>query len=434
MINTKKVLLTIQNSATGPFEANYAIVNERVRLYIPRQANAGSSIHKAFTKELESAMEGQLFDCQLVEVGDEYDEYSSRVAMLGQDKASYEDNRYIKGVFTLSNDILRFFNSVWDIESPMGNNGQQVITFATKEERHQLIDLSDAISLGIERGYKQSYSKIRYEAHSSVAFLLHFKQAAPREEILQLMEAITDYYSLFCKKFIRVETIRLRVTPEHQVGYFGDPAGNGNERHHFANRLIEQRDIDQYSDQPLIDWVAQYEKCKICIGLMKDAEKVSDEQLRFICYSRALEVFHKELFINDDKAPVTYFDDLFDFVSVNKLSKVERKDFGSSKITLAHRLYDLARYAYPILSDGDFRLVFGHIILEGRIQQLADTRNYLIHFSDSKREKAWKPDQVPHVNFSLFMMLKVLLLKKFGFTDKAITRAVGTFYRDHFGM
>lgn len=434
MINTKKISLTIVGVGKEPFEANYAIIKERVHLYISRVHNVRGFISRAFSKEVESGTDGQIFDCRLVGVGEEYDEYIARKAVINEDKLSFDSNRYIKAVFTLSNDLLRFFNSVWEIKGSTEDRLSQSINFASKENRQDLIEFTEDMSLSIEMGYKQSYSKIRYEAHSSVAFYLHFRNEITREKIFELIQAIADFYSLFCKLFISIGNIRLRPKIDQPVAYFGDPAGDGSEVDYFANVLIEQNDIDQFSNNSLINWVNDFEKSKTCMNLMRDAEKVTDEQLKFICYSRALEVFHKEFFMDTDTASESYFDDLFEFVDENSLVEIEKDKFGRSKLTLVHRLYDLARFAFSILSDNTFRLVFGRVIMKDRIQQLADTRNYLIHFSESKKGKAWKADDLHHVNFNMFMMLKVLFLKRFGFTDKAIRSVVHALSRDHFGL
>jgi hypothetical protein len=434
MIHTKKIILTIPTQVNNSFDANYAVIHGRVHLYISDVHEIRGIIHQAYLMEKGSGIEGQLFNCRLVAIGEEYEEYVAEVALLGQSKTYYDLNRYITGIFQLSNDILRFFDYVWDIENPSCTRSQQVISFLPREERKQLIHLNDNITLCIERGYRQSYSKIRYEAHSSAIFLLHFKEAVAREQIFHLMQAIADYYFLFCKKPVNIDLIKILINPKHQVGYFGDPASDGAERDYFSNALIEQRDIDQYSTESLVKWVKEYDKCKVCTRLMKDAEKVNDQQLKFIWYSRAIEVFHKEFFSNSDKNKREHFDELFHFISTKGLLNGDVKDFRSPRMTLAHRIYDLVRYAYTIFSHKNFRLLFGYIIKEGGVQQLADTRNYLVHFSDNKKDKSFDEDSLHHINFTLFLMLKVLLLKRFDFTDKAIESVVNTFYRDRFGV
>jgi len=434
MIDTKKILISVEGTGKDPFQANYSIKKQRVHVFIHRDHDIRSWISRASCKEPDSGRELQLFDCYLFSVGDDYDEYVAKRAFVNESKTSYVTNGYANALFTLSNDLLRFFKSVWKIE-PVTSDSHNM-NFEPLTDRVEQITFSPQASMSIKRGYRQSYSKIKYEAHASIAFFLHYQDEVPREMILADIQEVSDYFSLFCKHFVRIGEIRLQRKEEvQQIGYFGEPADDVSEVNFFSNPLIEQQDIDGYSNQSLIDWMSLYEKAKICVNLMRDADKLSDDQLKFICYSRALEVFHKEFFVNADKGSVAWFDDLFDFVSNNGLTTITKSDFvKSNKITLAHRLYDLVRHGFSIFTDRDFTFVFGYVVKQDRVQQLADTRNYLIHFSEPKKSKAWKTEELHHVNFNMYMMLKVLFLKQVGFSDKAIRSVVRTFERNYFGQ
>jgi hypothetical protein len=435
MIDTKKIFITVEGTGKDPFEANYCIKKQRAHLFIHRDHDIRSWISRASGKEPDSGKELQLFDCYLLSAGDDYDEYVTKRAFVNESKTSYATNSYLNSLFTLSNDFLRFFKSVWKIE-PVTSDSHNM-NFEPLTDRVEQITFSTQASMSIKRGYRQSYSKIRYEAHVSIAFFLHYQDEVPRETILADIQQVSDYFSLFCKHFVRIGEIRLQKKgEEQQIGYFGEPAEDVSEVNFFSNPLIEQQDIDGYSNQSLIDWMSLYEKAKVCVNLMRDADKLTDDQLKFICYSRALEVFHKEFFVDADKESVAWFDNLFDFVSTNGLTTVAKSDFvnPNRNITLTHRLYDLARYGFSLFTDRDFTFVFGYVVKKDRIQQLADTRNYLIHFSESKRAKAWKTEDLHHLNFNMYMMLKVLFLKQIGFSEKAIRSVVRTFERNYFGQ
>lgn len=432
MTNTTRIVLTIVNPIHEPFEANYAIIKGRVHLYVGRDCDIKGAISKAFCREVTSGIEGVLFDCRLRSMGNNYGEYVAQNAFLGEGEIDYELNAYNSAEFTLSNDIVRFFDAAWIIEYPMSPAPYQVISFVSREDREEVIKLTENINFVIRRGYKQRYSKVRYEAHASLGFRFQFKEPLGREKILNLIKGITDYYSVFCQNFIAIEFIQL-LSANYRVGYLGDLLGSEIERDYFSNVLTEQCKIDHYSQQSLVTWIMEYDKGEQYLQLMRDAQSIADERLKFICYTRSLEVFHKVYFALSENATTTYFDDLHDFVVANKLSGLERKKFASSSINLAHRLYDLARFVYPSISDKRHVLLFTAIKKKGGIQEIVDTRNYLTHFSDSKKNKALSSGELPHVNFCLYLFLKVLQLKRCGFNEKAIRSVIGTFYRYYFG-
>lgn len=433
MIDSRRILATEIGRGKDPFEAHYAEKDGKIHVFISRIHEVGSFISHLQTKETERELEGQLFNCRLIGVGDEYDEYLAREAFIGADKAIFKANQYKKAIFTLSNDLLPFFNAVWNIGNFMSATNSQQINFTPEQNRQETIEIQPGVSLVIKTGYRQNYSKIRYEAHSSVAFYLFFKKPTTKENLFYTVKAITEYYSLFCLQYITIKAITLFPSDEKQVLYFGEFRESIN-KDFFSNILLEQDEMDAYSTETLKEWMKEYEKCKVVNNLIKDAQNVTDPQLKFICLSRALEVLHKEFFVSNEEPGVTYFDDLYQFSTTSSLTTIARTAFAGRRITLAHRIYDLVRYAHDILSDSNYRLVFGYIILDGRVQKLADTRNYYTHFSDSKKANAWSIESLHHLNFGLFMMLKILLLKKTGFTDKTIRRLIGKFDRHYFGI
>jgi len=431
MIDSRRIIATEIGRGKDPFEAHYAEKNGKIHVFISRIHEIGSFISHLHTKETERELEGQHLNCRLIGVGEDYDEYMAQESYIGADNVLYKANQYKKAIFTLSNDLLPFFNAAWNIGNFMGNSNSQQIYFIPEQERQETIEIKPEVSLAIKKGYKQSYSKIRYEAHSSVAFYLFFKEPTTKENLFYTVKAVSEYYSLFCMQYITVKAITLSPSDDKQVIYFGGFRENVN-KDFFDNILLEQDEMDAYSTETLKEWMKEYEKCEVVNNLIKDAQNVIDPQLKFICLSRALEVFHKEFFVPNEEPGITYFDNLYQFSTMNALTSISRTDFAGRKITLAHRLFDLVRFAHDILSDNKYRLVFGCIILDGCVQKLADTRNYYTHFSDSKKVNAWSVERLHHLNFGLFMMMKTLLLKKTGFTDKTIQRLIGKFDRHYF--
>ncbi len=432
----EQVKVTARVIGVGPdtFEAYYSIMEGEVHVFVSRTENIPSLLGRVAIQGIHDGQESQLFDCRLLYVGNEFDEYKAREALMGESETSFNTNQYQAAHFTLSNDILRFFDPVWKVDPVSGEGYKQQIDVKPEAERQTVIRFDDNTTLSILTGYRQSHSKVRFETHSSIAFRLHFKKAVHRARIFFLVKAIIDYYSLFCFKYIGINLVRLITDAETPVYYYEYKAGPVITRDYLQNLLIEQKEIENYNDAAMIDWVSQYEKFSICMGLVRDAEQVNDSQLKFICLSRALEIFHKEFFIGGDRTEEIYFTDLHAFIQEKSLSDTGFNNFcNRGSVRLSHRLYDLVRFAYDILSYKNNALLLSIFIRKNKVQKLVDTRNYYIHFSDSKKENAWRVDELGQLNMNLYLFLKVLLLKKFGFSTKAINRLIGIIRNSYFG-
>lgn len=198
----------------------------------------------------------------------------------------------------------------------------------------------------------------------------------------------------------------------------------------MGNLLIENHQIGESVENALIEWTKNYTKNRISFALFNDAQNIKDDQLRFICLSRCLELFHKENFIIP-KPFTPYFEELHRFMIEHSLSDIPAEKFTNKKqVTLATRIYDLARNVFDNMKKE--RLVFGHLTNLNNCQKITDTRNYYIHFDNTSENKAWKLEELFFTNFQLTTFIRVLFLKQFGFSDSTIELLVQSAKRKFF--
>lgn len=292
------------------------------------------------------------------------------------------------------------------------------------------IVVNETIQFKLETGYCQSYSNVLFKIKASALFHFYFQDDVTRETIYSLTDSIVDLYSLFFEKPLTIQSMQLVTSDNIVVGYQGGKLIPSLEGEFFANNLIEERDVSDHLNH-VGDWINAYPKNRIALHLVRDASKISDEQLRFICFVRCLEVFHKENFVVTSKPAVIYYEDLHAFAVNMGMTNVSLKHFVSTEIRLIHRLIDLIRSVYDLIKEN--RLLFGIFTGLNKAQEIVDTRNYFIHFSDSKKTKAIRADQLPYINYALLLLSRIILLKYFGFSQGTIKSLINAASRRLFG-
>ena len=421
MINKTEINCSIHEKGLKNIKAYYSIVENRVHLFISKRYDAPFNIAHLRCKIRSKKIYCQFRNCRTVAIGSDFDEYLVEEAYIREDEISYKNNKYSKCIFSLTSDISPFFDTPWDTSHSILETNTRTLNFKSRETRYTSIEINENTTLYVNIGYSQSYSKVKYEALSSVEFTLEFKKATQRENIFEIINAITDFFSLFCQKNLGIWSIAIETSQDKYVGYYGQKLDEG-KREHFGNLLIESYQLKDCFDIPLTKWIKKYSKNNIPLELIQDAQKVKDEQLRFICLTRCLEIYHKENYIIP-KSARPYLEDLHSFMTDSELSNITLKQFLAPKqITLAHRIYDLARSLFALIKKD--RLMFGYITVLNRCQQITDTRNYYMHFSDSMGKKAWKTSELFVINFQLSVFIKILFLKQVGFSDLSIKSVI----------
>lgn len=66
-------------------------------------------------------------------------------------------------------------------------------------------------------------------------------------------------------------------------------------------------------------------------------------------------------------------------------------------------------------------------------QKLVDTRNYYTHYSQGKKDKAFRKEELPIVNAELMALLEYHLMLTLGFDDETTLTNVQRRLRDHIG-
>src|SRR5690349_8945566 len=116
-----RVTAIIPNIAVESINAHSKIVDGKVHLFLPRIDHLPSLLGRVTIVQEKEQRESQLFDCRLLHVGEETDEYVASEAFIGEELETFKKNSYNKVYFTLSDDILRFFDTPWDIHNAMGD-------------------------------------------------------------------------------------------------------------------------------------------------------------------------------------------------------------------------------------------------------------------------------------------------------------------------
>lgn len=200
MIDQKEIICDIPERNLKNLDASYSIVDEKVHLFIPIKYDVPFSISHLLCKERLGDIHCQFVDCRRVRMGQDFDEYLVNEAYIGENETSFKDGKYIKGKFFMTKDVLPFFDQPWELGNSFTDTKTRILNFKSREDRIVTIEINDNITLHIETGYTQSYSKVRYKAFSSVGFTVLFKEAVSKAEIFNLINAIRDFYSLFCHK------------------------------------------------------------------------------------------------------------------------------------------------------------------------------------------------------------------------------------------
>jgi len=173
---------------------------------------------------------------------------------------------------------------------------------------------------------------------------------------------------------------------------------------------------------PLIAWVRDYDKYKIPTELLRDAQQVNEEELRFICLTRALEVFHKEFYLEEPTAG--YLNQLHAFLVSKGLTDRTIKSFDTKQMSLYQRLYDILRSVFELVAGNVFHPKVGLLLAKGSMENIAYNRNYYIHFTKKSRP-VWAAEELVAINRMLLIYIKVLFLKQSSFSDDALRQVLG---------
>jgi hypothetical protein len=294
-------------------EGSFYLKNGKILLVLPVDGSIPGYIQRLEARIKKNGQSCLFLTCQLIAFGDHFNEYAVAETYLNQEPNSFDHNTYINCRFELTGNILPFFNQPWEYGSNNTVEKRQTLVFRSQTERSHEIKLNDDATLIIKSGYTQQYSKIRYSVDSSVIFEFAFHRTATRQEAFRLAEAIASYYGIFCYEPVRVRAINLMVDSVNLIGYFGKHVTQDDGQASLGATVIEQSSIKDYVDEPLISWVCDYSRYVIPAALLRDAQQVQEETLRFICLTRALEVFHKKFFV--EKPAREYLEGLHAFLS-----------------------------------------------------------------------------------------------------------------------
>jgi hypothetical protein len=403
-------------------EGSFYIKDGKIRLVLQADGTIPGYIHRLEGRNKRDGTACLFLSCALFGFGPHFDEYLVAETYLNQEITSFDQDTYIACIFELTRNSLPFFNQPWEYIRDSDVRKKQILLFRSQEDRWPKIQIDSSTTLIIKSGYSQQYSKIQYTVESSMAFEIRSSALMGRQTAFRISEAVASFYSIFCYKPVRVKAISLQVDAVNLITYFGKHAVQNDIESDLGAIVIEQSEIRDYSDKPLIQWIRDYGKYKIPSELLIDAQQINEEGLRFICLTRALEVFHKEFFI--EKPTPGYLSQLHVFLVSKDLTNRNLKSFDTKDISLYQRLYDLLRSIFELLFEQSFRLKVGFLVLKESMENIAYNRNYYTHFT-KKNKAVWTSEELAPINRMLLIFLKILFLKQSGFSDDAIKRTLG---------
>jgi hypothetical protein len=415
------IVFDLPGSNLTGLEGSYYLKNGKIHLALSAELNIPGYIQRIQARNKRNSQSCLFFKCQLALFGGHFDEYRVEETYLNQEMESFQGNAYMACRFSLTSNILPFFNPPWEFERRNDSRKGQILRFLDPTARCPKLTLENNTSLTINVGYQQQYSKIKYSVESSVAFELSFRDSGSRESAFKIAEAVASYYSLFCFEPVRVYAINLQVDAVNNILYFGQHALQQDKAADTGLVFIDQSDIRDYANDWLLQWIKDYEKYKIPSELARDAAQISDEQLRFICLTRALESFHKEFFF--EKIAPGYGETLHNFLLSKDLTAIDSKTF-LNKVTLSQRLYDLLRSLHHLIDAPAYKLKVGQLLIKSAMEAISFNRNHYTHFTRKKNDKIWSSEQLAPVNRTLTIFLRLLMLKQCGFSDPALQRVL----------
>lgn len=171
-----------------------------------------------------------------------------------------------------------------------------------------------------------------------------------------------------------------------------------------------------------VNWFKQYSKLEPIIELFLDLYKYEMTHERaFLNLTQALETFHTRFKANTKAKYKTRIHSIVESCPpaikeqhLNYLLSDEQE--RSRHILLKSRLADL------FLADFQFMFMKGYKLQYEFVIKAVETRNYYTHYSENKKDKIFKDNELEEAVHMLRIVLEYHLLKEIGFTDEHIRK------------
>lgn len=403
MIAYRKILFDLPEKNLWKQEGHYYIKDGKARLVLPLK-DGERCIPKILAREPRHKQWCQFHTCKLAAREKGHREYvASDALLLDEAVTSFTEDGYTGAYFFLTDNCLPFFRSLW--------RGKGV------KKRSLRLDPSGSISLNITKCGIQFYSQEKQERSSLVMFQLLSKETMKMKSLFPMLEAVAGFYSLFCSDLVGIGSMRLRLPDGKWADYWGNKISGAGKDGKRGRMILTEEEIRDPIPLLLAQWIKEWQRYAVPMKLLRDAVQTENVQLRFLCLTRCLEIFHYQFFL-EERASRGYFDNLQSFALREQLGIIPATRSAWEKAAFVHRVYDLVRHMYGIISVRSFRPLFRHLLGFDAIQTLVDSRNYYTHFG--YRRKIWEPEELEEVNRELLLFIRVLLFRQAGFENETI--------------
>lgn len=402
-----KLNCSIPERGLDNITGQYYVDSGVIRIFFPMEVEIPPFVEYLYATETYSNTPCIFGNIRLHALGRQNQLYIAEELYHGETVDTYKKNEYSICTFRMTSGILLFFERLWDLEEFSAE--RSILKFMDKE-KSLTIPLTENITLDILLYANQSHSQTQYEVSVSHKFKLTANTPVSREHFLDLIYSLCSFFSLFFTNQLPLTEVTFGNPGSEEVVYYG-PKVNDTELANIRNGLLLEKHHLSSSLHDLVPrWVADFEKNRIPIGLLIDFQKVTDQQLKFLCLTRCLEIYHVNHFVKVKPTP-DFMKELYQFAIDSSLTDYTLEDFSKKEIKFVHRLFDLIRDVYHHISDRDYLFLFNEIISQNSKNKpfkIIETRNHLTHFGKPRFEIF--TDTLPIVNYQLNAFIKVLLL------------------------
>ena len=302
-----------------------------------------------------------------------------------------------------------------------------------REESVELC-LEDGLTLTFSPDISSHYGPYEQEASMSQSVITRFKYKKPIswEHVMQDSKKVRYLCSFALRDYAQIEGIRYlspslyeekNTESAHplmpQSVLFGsgkDNVVNPSPGRGFFSLFGFQEGINNGAIQK---WFAVFERLEPILDLYFSVLEgiVRAPAFQFLNLVQALETFHARFVTNDVQEAIIKANALQDEHAKNNSYKIDflikPEQSGGRKVHLYTRLaylsYDCANYPWRFTEYLGKEKAF--------LTKIVDSRNYFTHYSETKKDKAFKENELTNVNKRLVNLLQYHILKELGFDD-----------------
>lgn len=360
-------------------------------------------------------------------------------ALLGERLNNWDEAKYLTARIHYT--LLCEWVNEEVYESTVSKDGRSVIALKNLDDS-RIYELPDGVKFRLERDFSTHNSLEKIEWHFNQCIYFHFEQEQSVENILsRYVHSFRQLLSLLVGKRIYVEDVTLlHYDPFKKCGVNYSSAellqscrgiSTAEKEVYFFNMFAPFSEIYSKFDAILKSWFETSQRMKPVIDLYFSGIFFSlPLTTRFLNLAQAMEAYHSRCgdFKSVEIPTIDHRKRVEEVVSLLPATHQEwvRQSLAyANRKTLAQRFNDL----FDLFKNETASLFEGiPDISEG----IRHTRNYLTHYTDTTKSKAFTDDDLLPVTFKLEGFLIICLLRKLGIIGEPINRVMKRYTQARF--